>query len=126
MALGYVTTLRNNQLDEITALAGSGAKIKIYNGTRPATGGTATTLLGTFTFSGVFASAAAAGVLTPNTPPDTTGAAAGTASWYRITTSADAFVMDGSVGVEMTLSTTTISSGLPLSVTGHTITAGNA
>ena len=48
MALGYLVALRNNQLDEIPALidAGVGAgKLKIYDGVRPATGGTATTLL---------------------------------------------------------------------------------
>lgn len=129
MALGYVTTLRNAQLDAITTAAGSGAKIRIYDGSRPATGGTATTLLAEFVLSGAFAAAASAGVLTVNTPPATTGAAAGTATWYRIVTSANAFVMDGSAGTsgtDMILSTATISVGLNLSVTSHTITAGNA
>jgi hypothetical protein len=130
MALGYSATLRNNQLDEISTIAGSGARIHICSGTRPATGGTITTILATFTLSGAFAAAASGGVLTVNTPPDTVGlSAAGagaTATWYRIVTSGGTFVMDGSVGVEMSLSSTTISENLPLSVTGHTITAGNA
>lgn len=129
MALGYLTALRNAQLDAISTAVGSGGRIRIYSGVRPATGGAVTTLLGEFTFAGAFAPAATGGVLTPNTPPATTGITAGTATWYRIVTSANAFVMDGDAGTsgtDMILSTTTISSGLPLSITGHTITAGNA
>jgi hypothetical protein len=36
MALGLNTTLRNNMLDEITALAGASAILRIYSGTQPA------------------------------------------------------------------------------------------
>lgn len=129
MALGYSAALRNAQLDQISAQAGSGAKIRIYDGARPATGGTVTNLLAEFTLSGAFAPAASGGVLTPNTPPGTTGTANGTATWYRIVTAANAFVMDGSAGTsgtDMILSTASISTGLPLTVTSHTITAGNA
>lgn len=129
MATGYSTTLRNSQLDQVSTLAGTGAKILLQDGTRPATGGTLTNTLGTFTLSGVFAPASSGGVLTANNPPNTSGSAAGTATWYRITSSAGVFVMDGSVGTtgtDLIINTTTISVGLTLSVTSHTITCGNA
>lgn len=61
MALAFATTLRNAMLDEIkTALdAGAGAAlIRIYDGTRPATGGTATTLLAELTCTDPSAGAA--------------------------------------------------------------------
>jgi hypothetical protein len=79
MAAGYATTLRNAQLDAITTAVGNAGKLRIYDGTRPATGGAATTLLAEFTLGTPFAAAAAAGVLSPTLPANTTGAAAGTA-----------------------------------------------
>ena len=54
MALGFVIGLRNNQLDEITALIdvdASAGEILLYTGTRPATGGTVTTLVSTLVLS---------------------------------------------------------------------------
>lgn len=117
-------------MDAITTFAGAGAKLRIYNGTRPATGGAATTLLAEFTLGSPFAPAASNGVLSPTLPADTTGSAAGTATWFRIV-KADGTtqVIDGSVGTsgsDLNLNTTTISSGLTVSVTGFTITRGNA
>ena len=100
----------------------------MYDGTRPATGGAATTLLGTFTCGTPFSGAAAAGVLSPTLPAATTGSAAGTATWARITTSAGVFVADyslGTSGTEIVINTTTISIGLTLSITAWSVTAGN-
>ena len=54
MALGFATTLRTARASQIVAAidAGAGAgKLRLYNGTRPATGGTVTTLLAELTFS---------------------------------------------------------------------------
>lgn len=129
MTTGYNATLRNAQLDQITTAVGNAGKLQIYDGTRPATGGTATNKLAEFTLGTPFASAASAGVLSPNLPANTTGLLAGTATWFRITTSAGGFEIDGSVstsGADLNLNTTTISSGLTLSITGFTITRGNA
>jgi hypothetical protein len=128
MTAGYVTTLRNAQLDAITTAVGNAGKLRIYDGTRPATGGAATTLLAEFTLGTPFSGAAAAAVLSPTLPADTTGVAAGTAIWFRITTSGGAAVIDGSVGTsgaDLILNTTTISIGVAVSVTGFTITRGN-
>lgn len=130
MALGYSTTLRNNQLDQITSLAGTSATLKIYDGTRPATGGTVTTLLVTLTCNATaFAPAASAGVLTLNAITSGTAVATATATWFRIASSGATFVMDGSVGTsgaDLNLSTTSIVSGATVSISSATITAGNA
>lgn len=129
MTTGYSTTLRNAQLDAITAAVGNAGKLAIYDGTRPATGGAATTKLAEFTLGTPFAAGAAAGVLSPTLPVDTTGLAAGTATWFRITTSGGTFVIDGSVGTsgaDCNLNTTTISVGATVSATSFTITRGNA
>jgi len=126
---GYSTTLRNAQNDAITSAIGNAGKLQLYDGTRPATGGAATTKLAEFTLGSPFSAASAAGVLSPTLPSNTTGLAAGTATWGRITTSGGTFVADVSVGTaaaEWILNTTTISIGVTVSVTAITITAGNS
>lgn len=127
---GYATALRNAQMDAITTFAGNGAKLRIYDGTRPATGGTATTLLAEFTLGSPLASGAASGVLTVTNPSSTTGSASGTATWFRIVKSDGAtHVLDGSVGTsgaDLNLNTTTISNGVTVSITSFTITRGNS
>ena len=129
MALGYVTTLRNTQLDAITTAVGNLGKLAIYDGTRPATGGTATNKLAEFTLGSPFAAAASGGVLSPTLPSNVTALLSGTATWYRITTSGGTFVMDGSAGTsgtDLILNSASIASGATVSITAHTITAGNA
>lgn len=132
MALAYATTLRNARLDQIkTAIdAGAGAGLlRIYDGSRPATGGAATTLLAELTFSDPSAAAAASGVLTMNAiTQDASANAAGTASWFRIVDSTGAFVLDGNVGTsgsDLNLNSLAIALGATVSVTSMTITAGN-
>lgn len=135
MALGYNALLRNAQLDAITTFAGTSAKLRIYSGTRPATGGTATTLLAELTCSAsAFAAAASSGVLTLNAvTADSSADATGTATWFRIVKSdGTTHVMDGSVtatggGGDLELDSTSIVAGGTVSIsTPRTITAGNA
>ena len=57
--------------------------LRIYDGTRPATGGAATTLLAELTCNATFAPAAS-GVLTLNAITQDSSANAGTATWFRI------------------------------------------
>lgn len=131
MALGLVAALRNNMLDEITALidAGAGAgKLRIYSGTRPATGGTATTLLAELALSDPSAPAATGGTLTFNAVTDDSSAdASGLATWFRILDSNDNFVIDGDVGDagELNLDDENIVAGGTVSVTSIVITAPN-
>jgi hypothetical protein len=128
MTVGYSTTLRNAKLDANTTAVGAAGKLSIYNGTRPATGGTATTLLAQFTLGSPYAPAASGGTQSPTLPSPTTGAAAGTATWARLTTSGGTFVADmdvGTAGTEVVLNTTTISVGVAVSITSWSTTAGN-
>jgi hypothetical protein len=130
MALGYVETLRNNQLDEITAQIGTNGTIRIFSGTRPATGGAETTLLAELALSSTAAGAASGGDLTFSAISDEDSAVAdGTASWFRVATSADAAVIDGDVGTsgsDLNLNSTSITTGGTVSITSFVITAGNA
>jgi hypothetical protein len=129
MALAYSTTLRNAMLDDITSTVGASGFLRIYDGVRPATGGAATTLLAELTCNATFAPAASGGVLTLNAiTQDSSANATGTATWFRITTSGGTAVIDGSVGTsgsDLNLTTTSIVSGQPVSVSSFVITEGN-
>lgn len=128
MTTGYSTTLRNAQLDAITTAVGAAGKLQIYDGTRPATGGTATNKLAEFTLGSPFSGAASGAVLSPTLPSNVSGLLTGTATWFRITTSGGTFVIDGSAGTsgtDVVLNTASITSGVTVAVTGFTITRGN-
>lgn len=131
MALGLDSTLRNNRLDQITTRAGASALLRIYDGTRPATGGTATTLLAELTCNATFAPAASGGTLTLNAiTQDSSANATGTATWFRIVQSnGTTFVLDGSVGTsgqDLNLNTTSIVTGAAVAISSAVITEGNA
>lgn len=135
MAFGFATTLRNSRLnairDAIDAGAGAG-KLRIYSGTRPATGAaiTSQTLLAELTFSDPCAPAASGGVLTFSAiTADTAADATGTATWARIVDSTGTFVADcnvGTSGSDINLNSTAIQVNAEVSVTSATLTDGNA
>jgi hypothetical protein len=130
MALGYNATLRDNRLDEITARAGASALLRIYDGSRPATGGTATTLLAELVCNATFAAAASGGTLTLNAIADDTSAnATGTATWARIVQSdGSTHVMDMDVaasGADLNFDSVSFVAAGTVSVTSFVITAGN-
>lgn len=129
MTVGMSTTLRNARLDAITTAAGASALLKIYDGTRPATGGTVTTLLATLTCNATFAPASSGGTLTLNSITSANAVATSTATWARLTTSGGTFVLDCSVGTsgaDINLNTTSIVSGASVAVTSAVFTEGNA
>jgi hypothetical protein len=131
MALAYdVVSIRNAMLDTITTRAGNAALLRIYDGTRPATGGAATTLLAELTCGTPFAAGAATGVLTLGAiTQDASANNTGTATWFRIVKAdGTTFVLDGNVGTsgsDLNLTTTSIVATQPVSVTSFTITEGN-
>lgn len=129
MALAYSTTVRNGMLDQITSAIGASGLVRIYDGTRPASGGTATTLLAQLALSVTSAPAASSGVLTFNAiTQDSSADATGTATWFRVTTSGGTFVIDGSVGTsgsDLNLTTTSIVATQPVSISSFVITEGN-
>jgi hypothetical protein len=117
-------------LDAITAFVGGSGKLRIYSGSRPATGGAATTLLVELTLNATFAPAASGGVLTANAITSGTAVATGTASWARILKSDGTTIcIDlgvGTSGQEVTIATTSIVTSASVSVSSLTITRGNA
>lgn len=129
MAAGFVARLRNARNDAITADVGNAGRLRIYSGTRPATGGAITTLLVELTLATPFAPASSAGVLTLGTITSGTAVATGTATWCRVyrsdgtTICFDASV--GTSGADFILSTTAITSGATVSATSGSITDGN-
>jgi hypothetical protein len=133
MALAFAVATRNNMLDAITTDidAGAGAGLlRIYDGSRPATGGTATTLLAELTLTDPAAAAASSGVLTfSSITSDSSANATGTATWFRIVDSSSNMVIDGDVGTsgsDLNLDNTSINTGQTVAVSSATITAGNA
>lgn len=131
MAVTYNETLINNRLDQVTAFAGSAALLRIYDGVRPAFGGTATTLLAELVCGSPFAPAATAGTLTAGAISDDASAdASGTATWFRVVQSnGTTAVIDGDVGTsgaDLNLSSTGIVAGGTVSITSFVITGGNA
>lgn len=132
MALAFATTLRNARLNQITTSvdAGAGAGLlRIYDGSRPASGGAATTLLATLTFSDPAFGAASSGSVTASAiTQDSSADATGTATWFRVVDSTGTFVIDGSVGAsgsDLNLTTTSIITGQPVSISSFVITEGN-
>lgn len=136
MALSYVTALRNNRLDEITALidadVGAGS-LRIYDGTPPADANTAlsgNTLLAQLTLTDPAAGAASAGVLTFSSITDDSSAdASGTHTFFRILDNSGDVVLQGTSGTsgtDLILDAATITAGQTVSVTSATITEGNA
>lgn len=130
----YSTELRNAKLAANTAIIGNGGKLEIYSGADTAgTDNAEGTLLAVFTLGSPFAPAPVNGVQSPTLPAATTGVAAGTAGWARVTKAdGTTAVMDLAVGnapgpgIQIVLNTLTISVGVAVSVTSWTITAGDA
>jgi len=129
MALAFSTTLRTARAQAIITAAGASAKMKFYDGTRPASGAaiTSQTLLGTMT-AGTTLGTATSGTLDFDEAGFTQSNGShvnGTPTWVRITTSADVFVADLSIGSDMTF-TGTISTGVNITLNASTITEANA
>lgn len=131
MAIGMNVTTRNAWCDSITTRAGGSAKLRIYNGTQPATGGAVTTLLAECICNAVFAPAASGGVLTLNAiANDASADNTGTATWGRIVqTDGSTHVFDftvGTSGTDLILNTVSIVAGGPVAISSVVITAPNA
>jgi len=128
MALAYSTTLRNTRMDAIATAVGNAGLLKFYDGTRPATGGTATNLLATLTCGTPFAAASSGGVLTANAITTANASATGTATWARLTTSGGTFVADmnvGTSGSDINMTSVSFVSGQPVAVSSFVDTEGN-
>jgi hypothetical protein len=134
MTMNYSTTLRNNQLDQVESTVGTSAKLYIRSGTKPTACADADsgTLLATLSLPSDWMAAASAGAKALAGSWTGTGAADGTAGHFRIKDSAGTTChLQGSItatggGGDMTLDNTSIATDQTITVSGFTITAGNA
>lgn len=130
MTLALSTAAQNAMMDALATFAGGSCLLRFYNGSRPATGGTATTLLAELTCNATFAGSSSGGVLTLNSiTSDTSADASGTATWFRIVKSGGStHVLDGNVGTsgsDLNMDSVTFVAGATIAVTSYTITHGN-
>jgi hypothetical protein len=118
-------TAATGKLDVGTGTAGG--TIKIYTGTQPATPATAAsgTLLATVVLANPAFGAASGGSAALTDPSSVNAVATGTAGWARFADRDGAVVFDGDVtatggsGV-VTLSSTSLTSGAPVDISGGT------
>lgn len=135
MALQYSTTVRNAQLDAFETAIGASAVLKIRTGAAPADCGTADsgTVLATLSLPSDWMAAASSGSKAKSgTWEDASADADGTAAHFRVYASDGTTChMQGTVtatggGGDMTIDNTSIATGQKVTVTGFTISAGNA
>lgn len=124
MAVIYPEALRNTRLTAVVTAAGAAAKILLYNGTRPANGGAVTggnTLIAELVADETAFATVSGGVLTANPiTRDNEANNSGTPTFARITTSADAWVVDID-----TPSFPECTQGEPVEISALTITDAN-
>lgn len=129
--LTLTTAIRNAMTDAIvdSVDGGSPGTIEIRSGTRPADPATTATgtLLATVTLANPAFGASSGGSATISDPAAVTAVATGTATWFRAKNSGGTAQFDGQVtatggGGDLTLTTTSIVSGMSVDITGGTIT----
>lgn len=133
MAIQYSTTHRNNNMADITTQLSTTAFLLLYSGSAPANCGTAAsgTLLCSLPCTNPFGAAPSAGVLTASTITTTNAAATGTAGYWRLCTSSAGTTvvaqgLCGTSGSDLNLTTTSLVSGQPVSISSFTVTATGA
>lgn len=128
MALGFSTELRDARAAQISTVVGANAVIRFYTAPRPATGGTATSVLATLTGIAAFGTVGAGtGVLTVTAAFASSTTAVGTANWFRIfKTGGTVAVIDGTVNTDIIVVNNVFGLNDPIDFVNMTITEGNA
>ena len=135
MALQYSVAVRNARLDAVESTTGASAVLKVRTGAPPASCATADsgTVLATVNLPSDWMANASGGTKAKSgTWEDTSADAAGTAGHFRIYASDGTTChIQGTVtatggGGDMTVDNTSFASGQAFTVTGFTLTAGNA
>lgn len=132
LALAYATAIRTNRMTQnLNALdAGAGASLmRVYDGTRPATCGTATTLLAELTHADPAGSVASGALTFSAITQDSSANATGTATWFRDVDSTGTCCHDGNVGTagaEFNVNSTSIATGQAVACSSKVYTEGNA
>ncbi|AAQ96487.1 hypothetical protein [Vibrio phage VP16T] len=134
MTLAFSQNIRNQRLSVVSTAADAGdgaALIRIYDGTRPPTGGQVTNLLAQLEMSDPAFNAPANGSMTARAiTPEGSTPIGGTATWFRIVDSEGNFVLDGDVGLngsnsEIELSDVNILSNQEVRIATMIINDGN-
>ena len=128
--LSLTATMRNGILDSgINTALGTGAKIKLYDGSEPANASAAlgaNTLLATLTLANTPFGAGASGTVTAAAiTSDSSADNTGTATFARVTKSDDTVMIQGNVGTAdatFVLNTTSVVAGAVVSCSAFTIT----
>ncbi len=135
MTIQFSVGVRNARLDAIETTVGTSAVLKIRSGSVPATVATADagTVLATLTLPSDWMAAASGGAKAKSgTWEDTSADATGTAAHFRVYASDGTTAhIQGTVtatggGGDMTVDNTSFASGQAFTVTGFTLTDGNA
>jgi hypothetical protein len=135
MALQYSVAVRNARLDAVEAAIGASAILKIRTGAAPASCATADagTVLATLNLPSDWMAAASSGTKAKSgTWEDSSADNAGTAAHFRIyANDGTTCHMQGTItatggGGDMTVDNTSFASGQAFTITGFTLTAGNA
>ena len=135
MSLQYSTTVRNAKLDAVETAIGTSAILKIRTGAQPANCAAADsgTVLATLNLPSDWMAAASGGTKAlSGTWSDSSADASGTAAHFRlyasdgVTCHAQGSVTVTSGGGDMTLDSVSFTAGQAFSITGFTLTAGNA
>lgn len=135
MTVQLSTTVRNARLDAIETAIGTSAVLRIYSGAQPANCAAANsgTLLAAITCPSDWLAAASSGSKAQSgTWQDASADATGTAGHFRIyESSATTCHIQGSVtatggGGDITVDNTSFASGQSFTITGFTLTDGNA
>lgn len=135
MALQYSVAVRNAKLDAVETAIGVSAILKILTGAPPANcaAADAGTVLATLNLPSDWMAAASAGSKAKSgTWEDTSADASGTAGHFRLfasdgtTCHAQGTVTTSGGGGDMIVDSTSFTAGQDFTVTGFTLTAGNA
>lgn len=135
MTLQYSVAVRNAKLDAVETAIGASAVLKIRTGAPPASVATADSgsVLATLALPADWMAAASGGTKAmAGTWQDTSADAAGVAGHFRIyatdgvTAHAQGTVTATGGGGDMTVDNTNFAAGQAFSITGFTLTAGNA
>ena len=129
--LKYSTAAKTGQLTDLNTRIGVSALIALYDGAQPASPDTAVSTqnkLAQWTGNATQFGTVTTGVLTASAVANTTGLIAGTAAWFRISTSGGVAHMDGTAGTasaDMILSSVTVGVGTTMVFNSLTDTGGN-
>lgn len=135
MALQYSTAVRNAKLDAVESTIGTSAVLKLRTGAQPADCAAADsgTVVATLTLPSDWMAAASNGSKAKaGTWEDTSADNAGTVAHFRLyasdgtTCHAQGTVTNTGGGGDMTLDNVAVNAGQAITITGFTLTAGNA